>query len=103
MIQLHVKAVEGLVAEFKAGKITEENFYKALQNTAKLGLENIRQNKIYNTKNELQVGDMVFIDHKKVAGRKFRVKELKRVKVIVVNPDNEFESFIVPLSLVKKA
>ena len=103
MIQLHVKAVENLVAEFEAGKVTEENFYKSLQRTAKLGLENIRQHKIWDNKSELKVGDMVIVDHHKVAGRKFQVKELKRVKVVVVNPNNEFESYIVPLSMVKKA
>ena len=103
MIKMCIKAVENSVAEFNAGQISEENFYKALQNTANMGMDNIRQHKIWNAKDELRPGDMVFIDHKRVAGRKFRVKEIKRVKVIVVNPENENESFIIALSLVKKA
>jgi len=103
MIKLHIKAIENLISEFNAGLVSEEDFYRALQNTAKMGLDDVRQHKIWDMKGELKPGDMVTIDHKKVAGRKFRVKEVKRVKVIVVNPSNEFESFIVPLSLVKKA
>jgi hypothetical protein len=103
MIKMCIKTVENLVEEFNTGQISEENFYKALQNTAKMGLDNVRQHKIWNMKDELRPGSMVFVDHKRVAGRQFRVKEVKRVKVIVVNPDNEHESFIVPLSLVKKA
>ena len=31
MIQMCIKTVENLVAEFNAGQISEENFYKALQ------------------------------------------------------------------------
>jgi len=100
---MHIKSLENLISEFNAGLVTEENFYKSLSSLAKMGLDNIRQHKIWDNKSELKVGDMVTIDHKKVGGRKFKVKELKRVKVIVVNPDNERESFIVPLSLVKKA
>ena len=100
---MYIQSVETLIARFNEGKITEEDFYRSLQNTAKLGLDDIRKHKIWDMKGELRPGDMVTIDHKKVAGRKFRVKEVKRVKVIVTNPDNAFESFIVPLSLVKKA
>lgn len=103
MIKMCIKTVENLIAEFNTGQISEENFYKALQTTAKMGMDNIRQHKIWDAKNELRPGDIVFVDHKKVYGRKFQVKEVKRVKVIVVNPDNGYESFIVPLSLVKKA
>jgi hypothetical protein len=44
---------------------------------------------------------MVKINHKKTIGRTFKVKEIKRVKAVVVNPTNEFESFIVPLSLIE--
>lgn len=100
---MQIKAVENLMARFNEGKATEEDFYRSLQNIAKMGLDDIRQHKIWDMKGELKPGDMVTVDHKKVAGRQFRVKEVKRVKVIVVNPDNKFESFIVPLSLVKKA
>ena len=103
MIQMYIQSVETLIACFNEGKITEEDFYRSLQNTAKLGLDDIRKHKIWDMKGELRPGDMVTVDHKKVAGRTFKVKEVKRVKVIVVNPDNAFESFIVPLSLVKKA
>lgn len=103
MIKLHIKAIENLISEFNAGLVSEEDFYRAIQNTAKMGLDNIRQHKIWDNKSELKVGDMVTIDHKKVAGRKFRVKEIKRVKVIVVNPDNASESYTCPLSMVKKA
>jgi len=103
MIKMQIKAVESLIAGYNAGEVSDEDFYRALQNTAKMGLDHIRQHKIWDMKGELRPGDIVFVDHKKVAGRQFRVKEVKRVKVIVVNPDNERESFIVPLSLVKKA
>ena len=100
---MYIQSVETLIARFNEGKITEEDFYRSLQNTAKLGLDDIRKHKIWDMKSELRPGDMVTINNPKVAGRTFKVKEVKRVKVIVVNPDNAFESFIVPLSLVKKA
>ena len=100
---MYIHSAENLIANFNEGKVTEEDFYRSLQNIAKMGLDDVRKHKIWDMKGELRPGDMVTIDHKKVAGRKFRVKEVKRVKVIVVNPDNERESFIVPLSLVKKA
>ena len=103
MIQMYIQSVETLIARFNEGKVTEEDFYRSLQNTAKLGLDDVRKHKIWDMKGEPRPGDMVFVDHKKVAGRKFRVKEVKRVKAVVINPDNAFESFIVPLSLVKKA
>ena len=100
---MYIKSVETLIARFNEGKITEEDFYRSLQNTAKLGLDDIRKHKIWDMKGELRPGDMVTIEHKKVTGRTFKVREVKRVKAIVVNPNNERESFIVPLSLVKKA
>ena len=103
MIKLHVKAIENLISEFNTGLISEEDFYKALQNTAKIGLAHIRQHKIWDMKGELHPGDVVTVDHHKVVGRKFQVKEVKRVKVVVFNPNNERESYIVPLSMVKKA
>ena len=68
MIKLHIKAIENLISEFNAGLVSEEDFYRALQNTAKMGLDDVRQHKIWDMKGELKPGDMVTIDHKKVYG-----------------------------------
>ena len=101
-MNIQVKAIENLVSSFNAGKISEEDFFRAIQNSVSIGLDDIRRTKAFNVKNEIMLGDMVKVNHKKVAGRSFRVKEIKRVKAILVNPINERESFIVPLSLIEK-
>jgi len=101
-MNIQVKAIENLVDNFNAGSMSEEDFFRAVRNSVDLGLDHIRRMKAFNVKNEIMLGDMVRINHKKVAGRSFRVKEIKRVKAVVVNPDNQFESFIVPLSLIEK-
>ena len=101
-MNIQVKAIENLVDRFNAGSMSEEDFFRAVRNSVDLGLDHIRRMKAFNVKNEIMLGDMVRINHKKVAGRSFRVKEIKRVKAVVVNPDNQFESFIVPLSLIEK-
>ena len=101
-MNIQVKAIENLVSSFNAGSISEEDFFRAVQNSVNSGLDHIRRMKAFNVKNEIMPGSMVKINHKKTIGRTFRVKEIKRVKAIVVNPDNQFESFIVPLSLIEK-
>ena len=100
-MNIQVKAIENLVDRFNAGSMSEEDFFRAVRNSVDLGLDHIRRMKAFNVKNEIMPGSMVKINHKKTIGRTFRVKEIKRVKAIVVNPDNQFESFIVPLSLIE--
>ena len=100
-MNLQIKAIENLVNSFNAGSINEEDFFRRVQSFVNGGLDDIRRTKAYNVKNEIMPGSMVKINHKKTIGRTFRVKEIKRVKAVVVNPDNQFESFIVPLSLIE--
>lgn len=102
-MNLQIKAIENLVNSFNAGNIGEEDFLRRVQSFVNDGLDDIRRTKAYNVKNEIQAGDMVKVNHKKVFGRIFRVREIKRVKAVVENPNNKFESFIVPLSLIEKA
>jgi hypothetical protein len=102
-MNLNIKAIENLVDHFNAGNINEEDFFRRVQSFVNEGMDEIRRHKAYNIKNEIKAGDTVKINHKKVYGRTFRIKEVKRVKAVVVNPINEFESFIVPLSLIEKA
>lgn len=102
-MKLQIKGIENLVNEFNAGLIGEEDFFRTVQSFANDGLDDIRRTKAYNVKNEIQAGDAVKVNHKKVFGRIFRVREIKRVKAVVENPNNKFESFIVPLSLIEKA
>ena len=101
-MKLQIKGIENLVNEFNAGLIGEEDFFRTVQSFVNDGLDHIRRMKAFNVKNEIMLGDMVKVNHKKVAGRSFRVKEIKRVKAVLVNPINERESFIVPLSLIEK-
>ena len=101
-MNIQVKAIENLVSSFNAGKISEEDFFRAVNNSVRLGLDDIRRTKAFNVKNEIRPGDIVKVNHKKVVGRSFRVREIKRVKAVLVNPINERESFIVPLSLIEK-
>ncbi len=101
-MNIQVKAIENLVNSFNAGKINEEDFFRAVNNSVRVGLDDVRRMKAFNVKNEIMVGDMVKVNHKKVVGRSFRVREIKRVKAILVNPINERESFNVPLSLIEK-
>lgn len=100
-MKLQIKGIENLVNEFNAGLIGEEDFFRTVQSMVNDGLDHIRRMKAFNVKNELRPGVMVKVNHKKVAGRSFRVKEIKRVKAVLVNPINERESFIVPLSLIE--
>jgi len=101
-MNIQVKAIENLVSSFNAGKISEEDFFRAVNNSVRLGLDDIRRTKAFDIKNEIRPGDIVKVNHKRVAGRSFRVREIKRVKAILVNPINERESFNVPLSLIEK-
>ena len=101
-MNIQVKAIENLVSSFNAGKISEEDFFRAVQNSVRVGLDDIRRTKAFNVKNEIRPGDIVKVNHKRVLGRSFRVREIKRVKAVLVNPINERESFIVPLSLIEK-
>ena len=101
-MNIQVKAIENLVNSFNAGKISEEDFFRAVNNSVRLGLDDIRRTKAFDVKNEIRPGDIVKVNHKRVAGRSFRVREIKRVKAILVNPINERESFNVPLSLIEK-
>ena len=101
-MNIQVKAIENLVSSFNAGKISEEDFFRAVNNSVRLGLDDIRRTKAFDVKNEIRPGDIVKVNHKRVAGRSFRVREIKRVKAILVNPINERESFNVPLNLIEK-
>ena len=101
-MNIQVKAIENLVSSFNAGKISEEDFFRAVNNSVRLGLDDIRRTKAFDIKNEIRPGDIVKVNHKRVAGRSFRVREIKRVKAILVNPINERESFNVPLNLIEK-
>jgi len=100
-MKLQIKGIENLVNEFNAGLIGEEDFFRTVQSFVNDGLDHIRRMKAFEVKNEIMPGSMVKINHKKTIGRTFKVKEIKRVKAVVVNPTNEFESFIVPLSLIE--
>jgi len=100
-MNLNIKAIENLVDHFNAGNINEEDFFRRVQSFVNEGMDEIRRHKAYNVKNEIKAGDMVKVNHKRVLGRTFRVKEIKRVKVVVENPNHLAETFIVPLSLIE--
>jgi len=63
-------------------------------------VENRRENRAYETKQQLSIGRYVRVNHRKVAGKTFIVTEIKRVKA-VVRENGKMNSYTVPLSLIE--
>ena len=59
-----------------------------------------RENKAFENKMQLTIGANVKVNHPKVAGKKFIVTEIRRVKA-VVRENGRMNTYTVPLSLIE--
>lgn len=67
----------------------------------KMIVDKLIENKIASTISELNVGDKVKINHKRVAGLTFTVKKINRKKVRVAQ-DNKNVTYNVAMSLIER-
>ena len=67
----------------------------------KMIVDKLIENKITSTISELNVGDKVKINHKRVAGLTFTVKKINRKKVRVAQ-DNKNVTYNVAMSLIER-